>query len=472
VSSACLSVIGLLRPRRRSLGWFAAITLAAGLLTLSSSVMQPASAAADVNFTISSTTGWQQSSVNLTAGEAYTLAYVSGSWTVDFRNFPRVGPAGYSSQVDSQIYQGCKYLASSNYAVLLGSVGSSPAFAIGKGGTFTAPASGRLSLRINDGDACLGDNAGSVTMKIGTPPALPAAGCNATAPVNQVRCLADWSGFSDYPATGYVVDQEATWTVPKLTCPALLTEHPRAGIWVGLWARSWGKNSPMSQNTGWLPQIGTESDCNSNGTIAGPSYHFVWEMQSQAGFGNKQQYGLECPKNPGNYLVCGYNSNHTPAASIAISANDKINAAVAFLGPYTAGSHVRTFEIRLTDLNTGQYVQGYIKTDQSVTIDQIAAQGGTIVEDQPACISLNPLKCLGLSINGLAEFNTPIEFTGVTTLTAKGDKGQGAIGALRYNEWVMQTPDGHQLAMNSARAGSARADKPAMSYGVTWLRRH
>lgn len=144
VGSACLRVINLLQSGRRSIGWFAVITLAAGLLSLPSSVMQPASAAADTTFTISSTTGWQQSSVNLTAGEAYTLAYVSGSWTVDYRNFPRVGPAGYSSQVDSKIYQGCKYLASSNYAVLLGSVGNNSAFAIGKGGMFTAQASGLL----------------------------------------------------------------------------------------------------------------------------------------------------------------------------------------------------------------------------------------------------------------------------------------------------------------------------------------
>jgi hypothetical protein len=195
-------------------------------------------------------------------------------------------------------------------------------------------------------------------------------------------------------------------------------------------------------------------------------------MESQAGHGNKQQYGLECPKDPTYYLVCGYNSDHTATTSIAISANDKINAAVAFLGPYTSGSRARTFEIRLTDLNTGQYVEGYIKTDQSVTINQIAAQGGTIVEDEPACTSLNPFKCIVPSTNGLAEFDTPIKFTGVTTFTAKGDNGKGTIVALRYNEWVMQSTNGHQLAMNSARTGSARADKPGLSYSVTWLRRY
>jgi len=120
--------------------------------------------------TVSSTTGWQETPVSLKTGETFAVTYVSGSWTVDYRNFPYVGPGGYSAQVDGEIYQGCKVDTSETYGVLLGSVGSttdgdSP---IGQGGTFTAGNNGYLYLRINDDDACLGDNSGSVTVTVTT----------------------------------------------------------------------------------------------------------------------------------------------------------------------------------------------------------------------------------------------------------------------------------------------------------------
>ena len=129
--------------------------------------------------TISSTTGWQPTNIYLTGGEKFTVKYVSGSWTVDYRNFPYVGPGGYSNQEDAKIYQDCKYDGNVNYGVLFGIVGLTPnaAFPIGEGGNFTAVApsqyvngggnGGYLYLRIND--TCLTDNAGTVTMQISTP---------------------------------------------------------------------------------------------------------------------------------------------------------------------------------------------------------------------------------------------------------------------------------------------------------------
>ena len=66
--------------------------------------------------------------------------------TANARNFPYVGPGGYSEQEDAKIYQGCKIDTSITYGVLLGSVGSAPngAFPIGQGGTFTAGNNGDL----------------------------------------------------------------------------------------------------------------------------------------------------------------------------------------------------------------------------------------------------------------------------------------------------------------------------------------
>lgn len=116
---------------------------------------------------VSATTGWQQTSLSLQQGKQFIIAYMSGTWTVDSRNFPYVAAEGYSSDTDQQIWQGCKVNSSAPYARLLGRAGSSgQIFSIGRGGTFTADASGPLYLRINDQDRCLGDNAGSVSMTV------------------------------------------------------------------------------------------------------------------------------------------------------------------------------------------------------------------------------------------------------------------------------------------------------------------
>jgi hypothetical protein len=123
---------------------------------------------------VSATTGWQRTDVYLKVGEQFSVKYISGGWSVDYRNFPHVGPSGYSSQQDALIYQLCKYNTGSNYGVLFGAVGTgSRAFPIGEGGNFVAAAPARdvnggyLYLRIND--TCLTDNAGSVKLRISMP---------------------------------------------------------------------------------------------------------------------------------------------------------------------------------------------------------------------------------------------------------------------------------------------------------------
>ena len=135
-----------------------------------------------VTVTVSSTQFWQPTGIYLTQGQQYTVQYISGSWTVDYRNFPYVGPGGYSDQVDAKIYQDCKFDGNVNYAVLFGEVGSesqdvTDAVPIGNGGMFHAqapsssisgaPNSGPLYFMIND--TCLSDNAGSVTMRVSVP---------------------------------------------------------------------------------------------------------------------------------------------------------------------------------------------------------------------------------------------------------------------------------------------------------------
>jgi hypothetical protein len=141
--------------------------LIAGLSLLTTLIIPVAASAAPRVATIevsSTTTGWAQTPLSLKQGQTYAIK-ASGSWTVDYRNFPKVGPAGYDSATDSTIYQGCKVIPVP-YATLLGSIGGGPAFVVGTGGDFTASTDGALSLRINDADACLQDNAGSVFTEV------------------------------------------------------------------------------------------------------------------------------------------------------------------------------------------------------------------------------------------------------------------------------------------------------------------
>lgn len=116
------------------------------------------------NNTVSSTAGWQQTALTVQQGSQFTISYVSGTWTVDARSLPYSGPQGYTWEVDQPIYQGCKYDSMLTYATLLGEIGNGSDFAVGRGGVFTANSSGILSLRINDMDTCLSDNAGSIKL--------------------------------------------------------------------------------------------------------------------------------------------------------------------------------------------------------------------------------------------------------------------------------------------------------------------
>ena len=122
---------------------------------------------AGIRFEISSTTGWQPTRFRVENNVPFTIQFISGSWTVDTRNFPSVGPQGYQRQTDREIFQGCKVDNRQPYAALLARVGDSgPAFAVRRGGQFRSPDDGRLFLRINDADRCLGDNKGSIVVNL------------------------------------------------------------------------------------------------------------------------------------------------------------------------------------------------------------------------------------------------------------------------------------------------------------------
>ena len=125
---------------------------------------------------VSSQTGWQQTGLYLNTGDKFYVDYRGGSWTVDSNNYPYVGPAGYSADIDKTITADYKFDASVPYGYLLGKVGNGKEILIGnKGDSFTADVSGFLSLRINDADAALGNNDGAITVDLRGPAAKPTA---------------------------------------------------------------------------------------------------------------------------------------------------------------------------------------------------------------------------------------------------------------------------------------------------------
>lgn len=303
---------------------------------------QAAPTAAIQNFTVSSTTGWQQTPISLQTGEGYALAYASGSWTVDYRNFPRVGPGGYSNAADAKIYQGCKYLPSSNYAVLLGSIGNGPMFAIGSGGTFDANAAGQLRLRINDDDACLGDNAGSVTMKIETEPPM-------------VTAIKNYAGYSVGPLAGTDRYAVASWAVPTVTCSDApgKTYTGRAAVWAGLWGSV------------YLVQAGTNSQCvkQTSGTkVSTQTSYYAWFELVPAG---PQKLGM------------------------TVKHGDNMRAQVEYAGQ----DHGKLrFWYAVTDLTTKAQKSAYVDAPSGATLANSADQAGAVVE--------------GLGMNGnLAKFS-------------------------------------------------------------------
>jgi len=98
--------------------------------------------------------------------DVISVTYRGGGWTVDYRNFPNVGPQGYDDVTDARIYQGCKVDPPSHYGVLLARIGTGDALPIGTAGSLKAQSAGPLALRINDNDSCLGDNSGNISVLI------------------------------------------------------------------------------------------------------------------------------------------------------------------------------------------------------------------------------------------------------------------------------------------------------------------
>jgi hypothetical protein len=152
------------------------VAAAAALSVTGAALSTPWKAEATVSAPIDSTAvNWQTSNGYLHAGDVYTVYTDSpgpdgqaGTWTVDYRSFPYVGPNGYNRATDARIYQGCKVDPTLPYGRLLGRIGEhGRVFSVGAGGTFVAHATSPLYMRINDQGRCVQDNRGYIEVEIG-----------------------------------------------------------------------------------------------------------------------------------------------------------------------------------------------------------------------------------------------------------------------------------------------------------------
>jgi hypothetical protein len=418
----------LLACRRisRSLRWLAPLIVV--MLSVAALGAVPpahaATASTGPTFTVSAMSGWQRvPHISLTTHQAYTVSYVSGNWTVDRRNFASVGPGGYSNSVDRTIYQGCKYNPGSNYAVLLGTVGdSASAFPIGQGGIFNASSTGPLYLRINDDDACLGDNGGAVKMLI--------------SPVTQApfEAYAGYSAVAGGKGTFGLV--EATWVVPSISLPSCADlsnariNAPRAAAWVGLW----GTNDSINNLTAWLPQIGTVSSCNvgPNGPNLGRNYFAFWEMFTSVSGGGAKNFG----------------SGRQVIKSMTVKPGDKMTGAVEYAGKSGSDLAFRLtlFDVTRTKPGSPDQFTITVTTTKPVDFGNIMQQGGAVVE--------------GDCKYGLAKF-TSVPFTDVQAVPWNGSPTPAGMSLSR---WTMAGTKGKTLA----QAGPLYGFPGLMNYTVSY----
>ncbi|WP_051852024.1 serine/threonine-protein kinase [Streptomyces sp. NRRL F-5650] len=105
------------------------------------------------------------------AGDTVTVRFQQGEWTVDRQTMPMTGPAGYDTETDRTLdfAARCKVDPEAPFGTLmtrLADTADAPVLAIGEAKTFKAGGAGRVQLRINDGEGCLDDNTGEISVVV------------------------------------------------------------------------------------------------------------------------------------------------------------------------------------------------------------------------------------------------------------------------------------------------------------------
>ncbi|MGX5211092.1 hypothetical protein ACWKT3_20845 [Streptomyces violaceus] len=106
---------------------------------------------------VQSANGWQpMTGVSVQRGDQVTVRFLSGEWTVDYRNKPMTGPTGYDAAKDRSLGEAksCKIKPATPFGTLRAHlVGEQefPVRVVGQRLTFRATGNSTLQLGINDG---------------------------------------------------------------------------------------------------------------------------------------------------------------------------------------------------------------------------------------------------------------------------------------------------------------------------------
>jgi hypothetical protein len=115
-------------------------------------------------FEVLAAKGWQDTGVQVIAGDILEISYVSGLWTGKIGLNDYSGPEGGHPSVDYS----CNSMShkETGFNALIGTIWTGKPFMVGRQFTGTADISGGLYLRMNDCDEWLEDNEGSVVVTI------------------------------------------------------------------------------------------------------------------------------------------------------------------------------------------------------------------------------------------------------------------------------------------------------------------
>jgi len=114
-----------------------------------------------VTFDISASMGWQDTRAYIQSGRIFRVEYVSGQ----IEDSTIAIPDGRGSSYVCGNSGCCEPMPYEPRSSLIGKVGNE-IFFIGNGGYFTSNSNGTLQLRVNDCDAGLYDNSGSLRVEI------------------------------------------------------------------------------------------------------------------------------------------------------------------------------------------------------------------------------------------------------------------------------------------------------------------
>jgi hypothetical protein len=152
-------------------GLVAAIVLAGSVAAVVSA--QSPDQAIGTPATVRAVAGWQDAPVNVVAGDGLEFRDITGTWTINVagRWFDATGYPGYYPRDIQGVCHDAQMLDEQNGA-LIGRLGGGPPFLIGLHLAMTADRSGPLQMRMNDADACLPDNGGSIALTVVLSPSL------------------------------------------------------------------------------------------------------------------------------------------------------------------------------------------------------------------------------------------------------------------------------------------------------------